>query len=218
MDINAAMNRQDVINAALNPAQPDKTTEKTKEIANPAASQAVDQLAGSGVVYEKSDVTVSRFSAADPERVKSLLAESQRQTEAFRKMIEKLLQKQGETAVQAQSAEGMYDILRPEAFGEKMVEIDEATRKAAQESISEDGYYGVAKTSGRILDFASAVAGNDPKKLEEMKSAFLAGFKQAAQLWGDELPEISHQTYEAVLQGFADMETKLKGGEPKAAL
>jgi len=174
--------------------------------------------AGAAAVYEKSnDLGINAFNAADPDKVRSILSETHRQTEAFRQMVEKLLQKQSKTAVQAKDGD-MYDILRGQLGENVMVEIDEATRTAAQEAISEDGYYGVEKTAGRILDFAIAVAGTDPKKLVEMKSAFLKGFKQAEEMWGDKLPEISQKTYDAVLQGFADHAAKINGGEPPASL
>ena len=71
--------------------------------------------------------------------------------------------------------------------------------------MSEDGYWGVKQTSGRILDFAKALAGDDPEKMEKMRSAFEKGYKMAEKTWGGELPEISKQTYEAVMKGFDDI-------------
>jgi len=92
------------------------------------------------------------------------------------------------------------------ANGEIYIEIDEATRLQAQEDIAEDGYFGVAQTSERILAFARAFAGDDIGRMEIMRDAFLAGFAAAEQAWGrDGLPEISHQTREAVLRGFDEM-------------
>ena len=67
---------------------------------------------------------------------------------------------------------------------------------------SENGYWGVEQTSDRILDFAKALAGNDPDKAEEMLDAFKKGFEEATKAWGDELPEISQKTYDAVLEKF----------------
>ena len=72
----------------------------------------------------------------------------------------------------------------------------------AEADIAEDGYWGVKQTSDRILDFAKALAGNDPDKAEEMLEAFKKGFKQATGAWGKELPEISQKTYDAVLEKF----------------
>lgn len=80
--------------------------------------------------------------------------------------------------------------------------VDAETKKKAQEDISEDGYWGVNQTSDRIVSFATALAGNDTDALEEMKEAFIKGYKQAEKQWGGELPEISQKTYDAVMEKF----------------
>ena len=66
----------------------------------------------------------------------------------------------------------------------------------------EDGYWGVEQTSERILDFAKALSGNDPDKADLLLDAFKKGFKEATKTWGDELPDISKRTYDAVLEKF----------------
>ena len=38
-----------------------------------------------------------------------------------------------------------------------------------------------------------------------MRKAFEKGYKQAEDTWGGELPEISKQTYDAVMKGFDKM-------------
>ena len=47
--------------------------------------------------------------------------------------------------------------------------------------------------------------GGDPSKVEEMREAFKKGYEQAEKTWGGELPEISKQTYEAVMKKFDDL-------------
>ena len=84
----------------------------------------------------------------------------------------------------------------------KNLTVDAKTIAKAKEDISEDGYYGVKQTSDRILSFAKAVAGDDPKKLEEMRNAVEKGFEQAEKMWRDKLPEISQQTYDRVMETF----------------
>jgi hypothetical protein len=78
--------------------------------------------------------------------------------------------------------------------------VDEDTKTKAQESISEDGYWGVSQTSDRIVQFATALAGDDTSALQKMRDAFIKGYKQAEETWGGELPDISKQTYDAVLE------------------
>ena len=80
--------------------------------------------------------------------------------------------------------------------------VDEATRKQAQEDISEDGYWGVKQTSQRLFDFASALAGDDVDKMKEMQSAIEKGYKQATKAWGKDLPSISNDTMDATNKLF----------------
>lgn len=86
--------------------------------------------------------------------------------------------------------------------------VDASTIAKAKKDISEDGYYGVNQTSERILSFAKAVAGNDPKKLQEMRDAVEKGFKQVERMWGGDLPEISQKTYEKVMSTFDELQGK----------
>lgn len=64
----------------------------------------------------------------------------------------------------------------------------------AKADVAEDGYFGVEATANRLVDFAKALSGGNPEKAEMLKDAFMSGFEQAEELWGDELPEISKQT------------------------
>ena len=80
--------------------------------------------------------------------------------------------------------------------------VTEAAKAAAQEAISENGYYGVEQTSTRILEFAKALSGGDTSKADELLEAFKKGFKEATGAWGKELPEICQQTYKAVEEKF----------------
>jgi len=89
------------------------------------------------------------------------------------------------------------------------LQVDEATRLQAQQEISEDGYWGVEQTSGRIFDFAVALAGDDPDKLAEMKEAVIKGFKLAEDMWGGSLPSISQNTYDRVMERFDEYEKSL---------
>ncbi len=84
--------------------------------------------------------------------------------------------------------------------GSGEVDMSKMTVEEAQELVSEDGYFGVDKTSDRIVDFAINAFGNDPARLEEMKQAIDQGFKDAEEAFGGTLPDISQQTYDAIMQ------------------
>ena len=82
------------------------------------------------------------------------------------------------------------------------IRVDADTIAQAKADIADDGYWGVEKTSDRILEFAKALSGDDPSKAEELLSAFKKGFDKATEAWGDKLPDISQKTYDAVIEKF----------------
>ena len=90
--------------------------------------------------------------------------------------------------------------------------VDAATKEQAQKDIAEDGYWGVNQTSDRIVDFAKALAGDDPAKADKMIEAFQKGYKEATKTWGKTLPDISSRTYDAVMEKM----NKWKNGEEAA--
>lgn len=86
------------------------------------------------------------------------------------------------------------------AVGESEINIDEISQEEAQSLIAEDGYFGVGQTSDRIVDFAKAISGNDPTRIEAIREGIEKGFNEALEAFGGSLPEISYQTYDAVYE------------------
>ncbi|MDA3907928.1 MAG: hypothetical protein PF437_02455 [Sulfurimonas sp.] len=72
--------------------------------------------------------------------------------------------------------------------------IAELSKEEAAELVSEDGLFGITQTSDRIADFVINGSGGDEKLMRAGREGMLLGFKQAEQMWGGELPEISQQT------------------------
>jgi hypothetical protein len=108
----------------------------------------------------------------------------------LRMLVEELLRKQGLTFL-----DGTGNILDGE-----MVPIDEETRLEAQRLISEGGEFSIENTSQRIFHFAVALSGGDPSKVDALKEFVTAGFKEAEKIFGGNLPQISHQTYQRTLE------------------
>lgn len=155
-----------------------------------------------GVVYEptkntEQSTSTKKNTKVDSETIAKLKADADARLSQLQGIVEQLITKQGKASDQvsiwSQFRQGVLD---------GSITVDEATAKQAQEDISEDGYWGVKQTSERILDFAKALTGGDASKVEEMRKAIEKGFSQAAKLWGDELPEISQKTHEAVMKGL----------------
>lgn len=171
---------------------------KTDSVAQNAETASAES---SGVIYEPSAEARTTASTKkytpNTELVAKLKADAEARTAQFKSLVEQMLTKQGKTY---NNANDIFSILASGNFT-----VDPATKAQAQADIAEDGYWGVNQTSQRILDFATALTGGDPDKIEEMRDAFLKGYKQAEEIWGGNLPEISKKTYAAVLDGFDKM-------------
>lgn len=166
-----------------------------KEVKDKEAKTTKDSK-DTAVVYKKSSSDTKKTYTQDTNLIAKLKADAEQRTSQFKNLVEQLLTKQNKTF---QTATDFFQALQR---GE--IEVDAATKAQAQEDVSEDGYWGVKHTSERILDFAKALTGGDPSKIDEMKAAFEKGFKAAEKLWGGELPEISQKTYDAVMKGFEE--------------
>lgn len=151
-----------------------------------------------GAVYEPSNeaaiASTKKTYTPDTALINKLKADAESRTSQLRSLVEQLMCKQADTYGQAND---IWQFLREGNFT-----VDPATKAQAQADIAEDGYWGVGKTSDRIIEFATALTGGDPDKIEEMREAFKKGFKQAEKTWGGELPEISQKTYDAVMEKF----------------
>ena len=161
----------------------------------------------SGVVYETSKNNASTGTAKkvykqDTALVNKLKADTEARVSQMKSLVEQMISKQGKTLGQADS---IWSFLAGGNYT-----VDPATRAQAQKDIAEDGYWGVEQTSSRIVDFATALTGGDPDKIEKMRDAFEKGFKQATKAWGRELPEISSKTYDAVMEKFDKLAEQAK--------
>jgi len=152
-----------------------------------------------GVIYEPSAEGVAKAKTYKPDTnmIAKLKADADARTAQLRSLVQQLM---GGQATAYGKANDIWSFLREGNFT-----VDPATKAQAQADIAEDGYWGVNQTSQRILDFATALTGGDPSKIEEMRDAFEKGYKQAEKTWGGELPDICKKTYEAVFAGFDKM-------------
>jgi hypothetical protein len=158
-----------------------------------------------GAVYEKGQeqgkgaYSINKMSKEDRDAlVTQLKADAEKRQSQLLDLVQKTITGQVGAYSKA-TGDDIWNILSSGKFT-----VDSATKAQAQEDISEDGYWGVKQTSERIFDFAKALSGGDPSKMEDMRKAFEKGFKQATNAWGDELPQISQDTYAAVQKMFDD--------------
>ena len=192
MSVNGVTGANDAYSAYTTASK--TNTESKKETAEETKAESA------GAVYEPSEeakTSSAKKYKPDTNMIAKLKADADARTAQLQSLVEKMMSKQTNAYGQAN------DIWKFLASGKYTV--DPATKAQAQADIAEDGYWGVSQTSQRILDFATALTGGDPDKIDEMRSAFEKGYKQAEKTWGGELPEISKKTYQAVLDGFDKM-------------
>ena len=171
-------------------------------------SQSAEASGEQAYEVETGSENASKFQV-DYEKIKELKAEYRKGYTAFKQMVSALFDKQSEAVKGVLSRvfgananfEGITDLGKTLSS----LNVDDATRKQAEELIGENGAWGVKQVSENILNFAKAAAGGDSAKLEKMKDAFLKGFSEAEKVWGGKLPEISYKTKEAVLKGFDEL-------------
>ena len=170
---------------------------KSKVSEKPEVSKT-ETAADSGVVYEPSKTeeaaSTKKIYKPDTALINKLKADAEARTAQLRSLVEKIMLGQGNAIG---TADDMWSFLRTGNFT-----VDAETKAQAQADIAEDGYWGVEQTSDRMIDFAKALSGGDPDKIEEMREAFQKGFKMAEEKWGGELPEISQKTYDATMEKF----------------
>lgn len=171
------------------------TSTKTEDAATKTTTTTSTEE--SGVVYEPSTEAVASTKKTykpDQTLINKLKADADARTQQLRSLVEQMMSKQATAYGQAN------DIWKFLASGEYTV--DPATKAQAQADIAEDGYWGVEQTSDRIIQFATALTGGDPDKIEEMREAFKKGYAMAEETWGGKLPDISQRTYDAVMKKF----------------
>lgn len=104
----------------------------------------------------------------------------------------------------------VINILKEQGIDAKLVtddaEIDLSTMtpEEAQELVADEGYFGVEKTSQRIFDLAVGIAGGDPARLDAIRAGVEQGFQEAYDAFGGWLPDISYDTYDAVMNKLDD--------------
>lgn len=121
--------------------------------------------------------------------VAAMLEESNRKVQEIINLILPLVEQQGLNLAKVVS-------------GEQQLTTDAATIEKAKAAIAEDGELGVRQVAERILNFAKSAIGGDPSKLAVIRAGVEKGFKEAGDMLGGTLPEISQKTHAAIMDEF----------------
>ena len=154
----------------------------------PKETEAASFEADGGRTYSSS--ATRKTYTMDTETVERLKSENEQR---MANLVKQMLNQQIDRS-------NMWERLRTGNFT-----ADEATIKQAQADIADDGYWGVEQTSDRLVQYATALTGGDPEKLDTMIAAFEKGYAAAEKAWGGTLPGIAQRTREATLKKFQDL-------------
>ncbi len=115
----------------------------------------------------------------------------------------------GEEGAKYQLLQGLVaNLLREQSISTEIVPVDseyskiniaELSTEEAQELVTDEGYFGVEQTSERIFKLATAIAGDDPTRVDAIREGVEKGFQEALDAFNGWLPDISYKTYDAVM-------------------
>ena len=124
--------------------------------------------------------------------IEQLKNSEEQRVKAFEDTIRSMLAQQGETINLT--------------FRGMDLHVTELQSAEAAKSIEEGGEYSVNNVADRIMTMAKALAGDDPTKIDMLRNAVIKGFNGAAGILGknslDEMPDITHDTYDNVMKQF----------------
>ncbi|MFH2123548.1 MAG: hypothetical protein ABIJ50_08730 [Pseudomonadota bacterium] len=165
-----------------------------KNIQTPGTdTAATGKISADKAIVASDTVTISQRSETAVTYSKALTMEQNVAGDGFdllRGLVLNILKEQGVDFKVATGAE----------TGIQEIDISRLSQEDAQALIADDGYFGVKQTSDRIVDFAIAIAGGDPSRLAAIKEGVDKGFNEALDAFGGQLPDISYDTYDAVME------------------
>lgn len=165
----------------------DKRTHQSKDAPIPQESNikvSIGQHPSEPITYAKPYNLVNKID--DPSFIKRL----EEFYEPLRLFVDKLVSQQD-------------DLIKK--ISAKIEKVEDKELAELQQLVSEQGEFGVIKTSHRIVEFAKAISGGDKSKIGELKEAVEMGFKKAEEALG-QLPEISLKTREEVMKKLDEWE------------
>ncbi|MBU4263556.1 MAG: hydrogenase-4 component G [Proteobacteria bacterium] len=126
------------------------------------------------------------------------------------------LETQQESATSFEAQNGLSHLINQTDFDISQLQYNnksilELSPEEATKLVSQDGYWGIDKTSQRLADFVLNGSGGDLNKLRAGREGILQGFKEAEKLWGGKLPDISYKTIDQALSNIDDKIKELGG-------
>ena len=207
MNVNTAGNIAQTM-STVTQNQNTQNTQATQETAPAAAPTATEEAA----VYTPSAPVTGNNAPTqfqpDTARVQEMWRSHNQQVESFRRMVETLMEQQAQRQFGMGNPFWRRDEIgmgNPEwddlQFVMNNIEVTDEMRAEANAMLGEGGYFSIEETAGRILEFAVALSGGDPDRIDDLSDAVERAFAQVERMFG-EMPQISHDTLAAVREGF----------------
>lgn len=157
---------------------------------NSESAAAAEETAAAAEETSKATNTKQQTETYKPDmdKIREMKADLSNNMKAFKQMVYSQIRSQGDNS--------------NNTLKELLGGISGMSKEEAAAAVADDGEWGVDATATRILDFAKALSGGDPSKIEELRDAVNKGFAAAGKVWGGDLPEISQKTLQKVMEGF----------------
>ncbi len=185
--------------------KPTRTTQATKETTENTTAKTTNNDAAYKLETSTDTKETSNKYPVNQKELAKIVAEAEQKSNQLITLTNALFKKQSDKFTLATSS---YEDLKnntlklQEALENNTLTADAKTIADAKADIAEDGYYGVEKTSDRLVDFAKALSGGDPSKIELLRDSVIKGFSAVSGDLNDKLPDICKQTFNATMDKF----------------
>lgn len=188
-------------NAAVNNNQSNTSNAANSQDNSNTTVVAADEYAGSAAKTEtgnynskgkKSNFTVDRAA------IQEMKADLKNNIGAFKAMANGIAKNSGVGELFGKNSTDADWAKFVEGVATGQIKVTQQQSEEAKKAISDDGYWGVEKTSERIVEFAKSISGGDTAQFDKLMSAIDKGFGAAKDAWGKDMPDITKQTYDKV--------------------
>lgn len=169
--------------------------QKNKEVDNTETTTNQKDLENNKIHNSAVDLSISMQSIKVFLNIKSLELSSQN-ANAQSSLLQKINNSSMYDFLSGKELENGFSL---KSLGYEGKPITELSVNEAKDLVSDDGFFGVDKTSQRVSSFVFSIADDNLEALQESRKGIVQGFEEAEKLWGDKLPEISYETQEKTL-------------------
>lgn len=123
---------------------------------------------------------------------------SQERVENYQNMITRMAGGQVEASKDESYSSLLDSFSNSQQVGAEQENLEAATDTWSADVVAED-----------ILSVAEELADGDANNIATLRDAVIKGFGAAEEVWGDDLPDVTDETYEKIMNGLDELESKL---------